>query len=81
MRLFITLADLLSRRKWFSECIPDTRGQKKYCAERRNGLDLDRGYVTLVVVFAGAQTVPAFHSIVSNVFFRINDVVRGLMGG
>jgi hypothetical protein len=39
------------------------------------------GYVTLVAVFAGAQTVPAFHSIVSNVFFRINDVVRGLMGG
>jgi hypothetical protein len=39
------------------------------------------GYVTLIALFAGAQTVPAFHSIVSNVFFRINDLVRGLMGG
>ena len=38
-------------------------------------------YVFLIALFAGAQTVPAFRSIVSGVFFRINDLVRGLIGG
>jgi hypothetical protein len=38
-------------------------------------------YVFLVGLFAGAQSVPAFHSIVANVFFKINDLVRGFFGG
>ena len=38
------------------------------------------GYVMLIALFAGAETVPAFRSIITNVFFRINDLVRGLFG-
>ena len=37
-------------------------------------------FIVLIALFAGAQNVPAFHSIVSGVFFRINDVVRSLIG-
>ena len=37
-------------------------------------------YVFLIALFAGAQTVPAFRTIVSAVFFRINDIVRALIG-
>jgi hypothetical protein len=37
-------------------------------------------FIMLIALFAGSQNVPAFHSIVSGVFFRINDLVRGLIG-
>jgi hypothetical protein len=38
-------------------------------------------YVSLIALFAGAQSVPAFQAIIVNVFVRINDVVRGWIGG
>jgi hypothetical protein len=63
-----------------SQAVAKLQGSIRQMSEGTLGWIVVVGYIGLIAVLTGAETVPAFRSM-GNPFVKINEVVRGFLGG